>query len=34
MKKTISELTLDTQFLSAALLPLGLVIGVVYALIL
>ena len=34
MKKTISELTLDTQFLSAALLPLGLVIGVVSALIL
>ena len=32
MKKMISELTLDTQFLSAALLPLGLVIGVVSAL--
>ena len=34
MKNKIRELTLDTQFLSASLLPLGLVIGVVYALIL
>ena len=34
MKTILSELTLDTQFLSAALLPLGLLIGVVSALIL
>ncbi len=32
MKNTLKELTLDTQFLSASLLPLGLVIGVVSAL--
>ena len=34
MKEKFRELTLDTQFLSAALLPLGLVLGVVSALIL
>ena len=32
MKNSLKELTLDTQFLSASLLPLGLVIGVVSAL--
>ena len=32
MKNSIRELTLDSQFLSASLLPLGLVIGVVSAL--
>lgn len=34
MKNTLNSLTLDTQFLSASLLPLGLVIGIVSALIL
>ena len=34
MKNRLHELTLDTQILSASLLPLGLVIGVISALIL
>ncbi len=31
MKSTLEQLTLDTQFLSASLLPLGLLLGVVFA---
>ena len=32
MKDTLESLTLDTQFLSASLLPLGLLLGLVCAL--
>ena len=34
MKATLHELTIDLQFASASLLPLGLLIGIVSALIL
>ena len=34
MKNTSGKFTLDTQILSASLLPLGLIIGVISALIL
>lgn len=34
MKDTLESLTLDTQFLSASLLPLGLFLGLVCALVL
>ncbi len=34
MKHVFEELTLDTQFISAALLPVGLLIGLVSALVL
>ena len=32
MKDTLESLTLDTQFLSASLLPLGLLLGLICAL--